>query len=166
MLRAFGWVVTFRDFPAGSWQTVGGEEMMRDALTLFTKGRAEFYLNGERRQDRVPGVLSSEHDKTWDGGTFTLKYVEPTTRVCIPRLAKANRRRLPDVTKVELKQGETLNLAVGTKLLVCLGELRVGERVFGEEQHLHVQSGEQLAVATKYTILLDFTYAPRPLLQS
>ena len=76
--RAFRWVVTFRDFPVGSWQTVDGGSMMTQAPTLFTKGRAEFFLDGVQRGDRVPGTLSSEHEVVGLGGTFKLSYVEPT----------------------------------------------------------------------------------------
>jgi hypothetical protein len=58
--RAFKWVVTFRDFPAGSWQFTDYEMLVNGSLTLFTKGRAEFWLGDERREDRTPGVLSTE----------------------------------------------------------------------------------------------------------
>lgn len=118
--RAFRWVVTFRDFPEGSFQTVDGDSMMTEALTLFTKGRAEFFLDDVQRGDRVPGILSSEHDVVGQGGTFTIKYLEPTTRVCIPR--NINRGKLPVVEKLTLKAGETYPFH--GNYLVCLGAVQ------------------------------------------
>lgn len=161
--RAFGWVVTFRDFAAGSWQTVGGDEMMTEALTYFTKGRAEFYLDGERRGDRVPGILSSEHDVVGQGGTFTIKYVEPTSRVCIPRAAKANKRQLPNVRQLDLQRGDALLVRPGFKALVCLGSVTVGDREFKEETTFEVRTGDMKIIATAdRVLLLDFTDASRP----
>ncbi len=149
--RAFGWVVTFRDFPVGCYQTVDGDSMMTQALTCFTKGRAEFYLDGERRGDRVPGILSSEHDIVGQGGTFTIKYVEPTTRLCIP--AKINKNRLPNVKKKILQAGDTLN--VSGKYLVCLGTIEVNGKVFEEERSFFTTE-PRTATALKPTILLQF----------
>lgn len=126
--RAFHWVVAFRDFPAGSYQTIDGDSMVKEALTLFTKGRAEFYYNGVRRADRVPGVLSTEHDIDWEGGEFLLKYVEPTSRICIP--SKINRGKLPVVEKVVLVANSTYELE--GKYLVCVGSLSVNGKLFGE----------------------------------
>lgn len=160
--RAFGWVVTFRDFPAGSYQTVDGDSMMTEALTLFTKGRAEFYLDGERRGDRVPGILSSEHDVVGRGGTFELRYVVPTTRVCIPRRSSANRNQLPAVKKLVFEEAQQRVFEVGTKVLVCLGSVKIGDRVFSEEQTFEVKSAQVMAEVAPSTILLDFTDAPRP----
>lgn len=161
--RAFGWVVTFRDFPIGAYQTVDGNSMMTEALTYFTKGRAEFYLNGERRKDRVPGILSSEHDVVGEGGTFTLKYVEPTTRVCIPLKAKANKNKIPTVSQLDLRKGETLLVRPGFKALVCLGSVRVNDRIFKEESPVAVESGDlKLEALDDRVLLLDFTNCPRP----
>jgi len=160
--RVFGWVVTFRDFPTGSWQTVGGDEMMTRALTLFTKGRAEFYLDGERRGDRVPGILSSEHEPVGLDGTFTLRYVEPTTRVCIPAGFMIHRGQLPQVTKIVLEEGQTLSVDAGFKALVCLGQVQIEDRTFDEESTFAVRSEQVQVVARKYTILLDFTHSNAP----
>jgi hypothetical protein len=152
--RAFGWIITFRDFPVGCHQVVGGDAMMTEALTLFTKGRAEFYLDGERRGDRIPGILSSEHELVGLDGTFTLRYVEPTTRLCVP--ASFNRGRLPTVQKLQLQEEETVNASPGDKYLVCLGKIAVKDRTFSEEQSF--QLGEDPAVLTciQSAILLKF----------
>lgn len=161
--RAFGWVITFRDFPAGSYQKVDGNTMMTEALTYFTKGRAEFYLDGVRRKDRVPGILSNEHEVVGQGGTFTIKYVEPTTRVCIPTKAKANKGKQPAVIQLDLKRGDTLLVRPGFKALVCLGEIKVGDTVFKEESTVDVKSGDfKLEALSERVLLLDFTNSPRP----
>jgi len=151
--RAFGWVVTFRDFPVGSWQNVGGDEMMTHALTFFTKGRAEFYLDGVRRGDRIPGILSSEYEPVGQDGMFELKYVEPTTRVCIPRYV--NNDQLPNVKKIHLT--EPITVKAGFKALVCLGSVTVGEKVFEEEKTISVSSPEVTLVPNGDCYLLDFT---------
>jgi hypothetical protein len=151
--RAFRWVVTFRDFPIGSRQTVDGDSMMTEALTLFTKGRAEFYLDGVRRGDRVPGILSSEYEPVGQGGTFELRYVEPTTRVCIPR--KANGDKLPNVKKIMLKAGERFEVPSMARYLVCLGSVLIGEKTFVAEQSF--QNGYMKPLMTlEDTILLEF----------
>lgn len=151
--RAFKWVVTFRDFPKDSWQTVDGDSMMTKALTLFTKGRAEFFLDGIQRQDRVPGTLSSEHELVGLGGTFTLRYVEPTSRLCIP--AKINQGKLPTVKKHIHSADEIFEVPAGIKLLVCLGEIEVNGKIFKEEQSVQVPNGG-LCKAISDVILLEF----------
>jgi len=150
--RAFGWVVTFRDFPARSFQTVDGDSMMTEALTLFTKGRAEFYLNGDRRGDRVPGTLSSEHEVVGQGGTFKLVYVEPTTRVCIP--ANINNHKLPIVSKFMFEEEQHQVLQPG-KYLVCLGVVAIADREFTEERSFELAE-PKLTLAMKPSILLQF----------
>jgi hypothetical protein len=151
--RAFKWVVTFRDFPKDSWQTVDGDSMMAQALTLFTKGRAQFFLDGVQRQDRVPGTLSSEHEPVGLGGTFTLRYVEPTSRLCIP--AKINQGKLPTVKKHMHHAGDTFEFTAGMKLLVCLGEIEVNGKIFKEEQSVQVPNGGK-CTAISDVILLEF----------
>lgn len=149
--RAFGWIVTFRDFPSGSHQTVDGDSMMTEALTFFTKGRAEFYLDGVRRGDRVPGILSSEHDVVGQGGTFTLRYVEPTTRLCIP--AVINHNRLPGVKKLELEPNQPV--LVNGKFLVCLGSVSVMGKDIAEESSFQT-SEPRLILAAGGATLLQF----------
>lgn len=152
--RAFRWVVTFRDFPVGSYQTVDGDSMMTEALTLFTKGRAEFYLDGVRRLDRLPGVLSTEYEVVGQGGTFELRYVEPTTRLCIP--ANINRNELPIVKKHVLEAGVPQTFKAGSKLLVCLGQVAINHhKLFKEEQSVQL-IGDATIEADRPTILLEF----------
>lgn len=153
--RAFGWVVTFRDFPVGSYQIVRGAEMMTEAVTMFTRGRAEFYLNGERRGDRLPGILSSEHEPLGLDGEFKLVYVEPTTRVCIP--AEINNGKLPFVSKIVLNAGESIELRVGSRFLVCLGEVSVSDRTFVEEQTFTIVNVPKTLTANTDSILLNFS---------
>jgi len=157
--RAFDWIVTFRDFPVGSWQTVDGDSMMTEALTLFTKGRAEFYLNGTRRLDRVPGILSTEHDVVGRGETFKLIYVEPTTRLCMPTMV--NKGLQPEVSKVMLKAGDKLELPVGYRGLVCAGAIAIDGNIFYEEHTFKVSTDLKTAVAIDDTIILDFTNAKK-----
>lgn len=154
--RAFHWIFSFRDFEPGTIQWIGGREMMTQAVTLFTKGRAEFYLDGVRRGDRVPGILSSEHEPVGLDGEFKLVYVEPTTRVCIP--AAFNRGQLPLVKKHHAVDDQTIGFIPGQKLLVCSGEL-VLDRVILPEQSVTIK--EPMYVELKAgTLLLEFLNAP------
>ncbi len=149
--RAFRWVVTFRDFPAECRQLVQGHSMFSGALTLFTKGRAEFYLDGVRRGDRVPGILSAEHEPVGTDGVFELRYVEPTTRLCIP--AAINGGKLPDVLKIQLLADESIELT--GQFLVCVGQVQVDGRTFSEEQTFTCDAPKTFT-ATTDTILLEF----------
>lgn len=150
--RAFGWVVTFRDFPVGSYQTVRGAEMMTEAITFFTRGRAEFYLDGVRRGDRVPGILSAEHEPLGLDGEFKLVYVEPTTRVCIPAVINGN--RLPTVVKHV--PTESFQAKPGQRFLVCLGGVQTGDKAFEVEQSFKIGTSSVLVVPTADTMLLEF----------
>lgn len=149
--RAFGWVVTFRDFPEGSYQTVGGDGMMTEALTLFTKGRAEFYLDDVKRGDRLPGILSSEHEPVGLDGTFKLVYVEPTTRLCIP--AFINKGKLPTVVKYHISKGSLISL--DGKFLLCLGRLDVNGKTIEEEKSFQTIE-PRISRALEESILLEF----------
>lgn len=149
--RAFGWVVTFRDFPTGSFQTVDGNSMMTEALTLFTKGRAEFYLDGVKRGDRVPGTLSSEHEPVGLGGQFEIRYVERTSRLCIP--GNINGNKLPKVVKHMLNKGELI--AVDGCFLVCLGSIDINAKTIEEEKTFRT-TGPRTGRALEDCILLEF----------
>ncbi len=151
--RAFNWVVTFRDFPEGSWQTVDSEGMIKDAVTLFTKGRAEFYLDDIRRADRLPGVLSTEHEAFPPDSTFKLVYTEPTTRVCIPR--KINVDNLPSVEKILIGANATFNTKPNGRYLVCLGNISVGGKTFAEEKTFSTKESKE-CMALQDVILLEF----------
>jgi hypothetical protein len=125
--------------------------MFSGALTLFTKGRAEFYLDGVRRGDRVPGILSAEHEPVGTDGVFELRYVEPTTRLCIP--AGINGNRLPEVVKTQLQAGESIDLT--GQYLVCAGQVQVGDKTFLEEQTFTCDKPRTFT-AKADTILLEF----------
>jgi hypothetical protein len=152
--RAFKWVITFRDYPAESYQVIRGKEMMSEAITLFTKGRAEFFLDDVKRGDRVPGILSTEHELVGEDGTFKLVYTEPTTRLCI--YAGNNKDKLPIVNKLEINAGESVILQPGFKGLVCLGSVTINGKVFDEERTFIVGSVERECVANSKVIILEF----------
>jgi hypothetical protein len=149
--------VTFKDYPAESYQTVRGAEMMTEAVTLFTRGRAEFWLNGSRRGDRVPGTLSTEHEPVGTDGEFRLVYVERTSRICIP--AAINGDKLPKVKKIMLNKDDTIELSNGKRMLVCIGRVNISDRVFAEQDTFEVTAGTKTLTADESTILLDFTEA-------
>lgn len=140
--RAFKWVITFRDFPAGSWQEVDGSKMMTHALTLFTKGRALFFQDGVQLPDRVPGILSSDYEPTGLSSTFKLEYVEPTTRLCIP--AMLNDGVLPEVEKIELSPGQVHAAKAAERFLVCLGNAKVNGKIIEEERTFHLKQDSEI----------------------
>jgi hypothetical protein len=131
--------------------------MMTEAVTLFTRGRAEFWLDDTRRADRVPGTLSTEHEPVQTDGTFKLVYVEQTSRICIPAII--NKNRLPKVKKIMLNKGGVIELAEGARMLVCVGRVSISDRVFAEQDTFEVITGTKTLTADEFTILLDFTEA-------
>ena len=155
MKRAFKWIVHFRDFPEGCIQEFSGEQIQKDALTFFTKGKAEFYYGNLKRPDRIPGILSSEQETWWDKGTFTIHYKEPTTRVCIAR--HLNKGLLPAVKKLEFNQGETFILNPPFKGLMCLGSIQLDDRIFNEEQTFNIISENKIFKSLSKVYILDFT---------
>lgn len=155
--RAFGWVFVIRSFPAGATQTVDGPGMLADAVTLITKGKAEVYLDGQRRLDRGPGFLTSDMNPVGREGDFEIHYVEPTTRVCVP--AALNKRKIPNVTLIKLEAGEAKTVPVGSKLFVALGEVTAGTTVFAEETSFTATPETTSIVASVPSILMDFTKA-------
>lgn len=124
--------------------------MLDGSLTLFTKGRAEFWLGETRRNDRVPGTLSTELEIPVSDESFKLVYIEPTTRLCIP--ARINQGRLPTVTKVMLEAGE--NIELEGHYLVCLGSMSVNSKKFDEERTFVTEGA--IGTALDRTILLKF----------
>lgn len=157
--RAFGWVVFFRDFAQYSEQEIITPQIIEEAVTLFTKGRAELWVNDVQETDRLPGLFSLEKEPRTDNSVKTWKFVytEPTTRVCIAQ--EYNRNKLPNVTKIELADGETIEFSPGFRGLVCLGSIVFPSRTFLEEQSFTVVSTPKTAQAQGRTFILDFTNA-------
>jgi hypothetical protein len=155
-IRAFRWLVLFRDFPKDCEQRFYGKSMVTEAITLFTKGRAQLLFDGEPQEDRVPGTFSGDYvpDDSWEGKQFRLIHLEPTTRVCIP--LTLNRKDLPTVTKIELNDGETREFSVGFRGLVCLGSLTIGSRMFPEETSFRVVDSAKTGQSSGRTIILKF----------
>lgn len=156
--RAFGWIVSFRDFTQGCRQVFGGNGTDVEAISLLTKGRYEHYYKGGRNPDRVSGDITSEIADYWTQGVFEHKYVEPSTRVCIYRWF--NNGRLPEVRKIEMQEGEEILLPAGAKLLICLGSVQAADKVFEEESVLMVGGTPRHCKAIQRNVLmLDFTNA-------
>lgn len=154
--RSFGWIVLFREFPKDAEQRFYGRSMVDDAVTLFTKGFAELYYDGQRQTDRVPGTFSLDYTSQaeWEGKVFRLVYTEPTTRICIPKTM--NRGSLPQVTKIELAHGQSYEFPVGFKGLVCLGKLCFQDREISEENIFKIVDQEKTATANGNVIVLRF----------
>ena len=151
--NSFGWVVTFRDFPAGSYQTTESDNLAKHALSLYTKGCGEFYCDGKRLADRVPGTLSSEHPEDWCGTNYKTVFNVPTTRLCIP--AELNNWKLPTFKMYLLEQGESRLVEAGGKFLLCLGSVDVNNKVFKEEQSF-TNANEAFVTALEKVILLEY----------
>ncbi len=154
--RVFKWLVLFRDFPAECEQRFYGKSMVEDAVTLFTKGRAQLYYDGQLQEDRLPGTFSRDYsvDDSWEGKVFRLVHLEPTTRVCMPLVL--NRKGLPPVTKIDLSDGESLEFSVGFRGLVCLGSIIIAERSFPEETSFKIVDSPKIGRAVGRTLILRF----------
>jgi hypothetical protein len=156
--RAFSWIVMFRNFPAGCQQTFNGNSEEPEAISLHTKGRYEYYYKDGCNSSSIIGTLTSEIFEFWKQGTFNVTYVEPTTRVCIYRWF--NNGRLPDVQKVVLQQNQELMLPPKTKMLVCLGSVQIGDKVFSEETTFTIgDTARQCKALDSNVLMIDFTNA-------
>lgn len=153
--RAFKWLYLIRSFPKDSIQILD-REMIDNTVSIFTDGRAEFYHEEERRDDRVPGTFSKEADLTDLNGNFIIKYTEDTSRICIP--AMINKGKIPTVKKIILDQHSVTSFSKGFKCLICVGKLRVNEKIFEKYNTVQLQSDSEFEALEK-TILLDFTDA-------
>lgn len=155
--NAFGWIVLFKDFPEGSWQTMVGDpdSAWDEAITLFLKGNTAILYNGQHMHDRRPGYLSSSAPEWWQGGEIELRYTESASRLCI--FKGINSDKIPNVTKIELDSGQEITLPPGSKMLVCLGSVEVSNKTFNAEKTFSVGEESRVIKALDRVIMLDFT---------
>jgi hypothetical protein len=153
--RAFGWIAVFLSFRAGITQTLTYTNLPEEERTyIYTRGKAELYINGQHITTLVPGSVSSDLPKTELGATFELRFIEETSRVCLP--AAVNRGKVPTIRKIILEPGESFEGVHGERFLVCLGSVSIGARTFAEKESFEVSSTSVSATATERTIVIQF----------
>jgi hypothetical protein len=153
--RAFGWIAVFLSFRAGITQTLTYTNLPEEERTyIYTRGKAELYINDQYITTLVPGSVSTDLPKTELGAKFELRFIEETSRVCMP--AAANHGVVPTIRKIMLEPGESFNSIQGERFLVCSGTVSIGERSFTEKESFEVSSTSVLATATERTIVIQF----------
>jgi hypothetical protein len=153
--RAFGWITVFLSFRAGITQTLTYTNLPEEERTyIYTRGKAELYINDQYVTTLVPGSVSTDLPSTELGAKFELRFIEETTRVCMP--ATSNHGKVPKIRKIMLEPGESFEGAHGERFLVCLGSVSIGARTFAEKESFEVSSTSISATATERTIVVQF----------
>lgn len=150
--RVFGTIVHQKNIGAGETFDFSIEKSVLseqyENKTLFTKGR----ITGTREDgsplpvERVPGT----HTMTLGvvpSGNFTFTAQEDSEWWCINGPANRLNQRAAQAKIFSLKAGASKTLEVGTKLLVCVGELQIDDTVFGAEKAIELTSNSKTAVA-------------------
>lgn len=150
--KVFGWVVHHKRISAGSGYTITLTENASSEtlgnITLFTKGR----ITGERRgggapvADRVAGVHNMNRDFIPEG-TFDFVAQEDSEFWCFNH--GVNKGSLPNVRLFLLKENESAELFVGTKLLLCNGAMSAGAQTFGSGSALDVVTEDLTVTASE-----------------
>lgn len=150
--RVFGAIVHQKTINAGETfdfsiaKTIPSEQY--ENKTLFTKGR----ITGTREDgsplpvERVPGT----HTMTLNlvpSGNFTFTAQEDSEWWCINGEANKLNKRAMQAKIFSLKSGASTTLAVGTKLLVCAGNLQIDDTVFGDGKAVELTTTPKTAVA-------------------
>jgi hypothetical protein len=141
--RVFGTIVHQKTFPIGETFKItvakDTDSTQYGDKTLFTKGR----VTGVRSDgtplpfERVPGVNNLSRELI-PAGEFTFTAQEDSEWWCINALANRLNKRALQVAVFSLKAGADTTLNVGTKLLVCAGELQINDMVFGAGEAIEV----------------------------
>ncbi len=156
--RAFGWIVSFRDFAANTEQKFKLNQSNIDAVTFLCKGHVRAFLEDQFWLETTnPGDSSDSQvyapqakDKTWK-----FVYATDTTRVCI--FKDFNKGQLPKLTTLVLDDGQSYEFPVGYKGLVCTGSLEFENKTFDIEKNFTIVNGAKIATARGQTFILDFT---------
>jgi hypothetical protein len=128
--KAFGWRIEQVSVPAGGTfesgirvDTPKGQLVDR---TLYVKGRATgVHSNGTHSvKPRVPGFYVDDLPDVLPRGTIKFTATSDLEWFCINY--GLNNRRLPNVQKVHVVAGGSVELPVGARLFICSGEGTIG----------------------------------------
>lgn len=126
----FGWNLHFARMRAGEFENRRvPQDVPRSKnpyLALWTKGRIDIVRQDDDQvmPSRTPGYYSAERPDV-QKGTYVMTAVEDSEWWCID--AQANGNKLPAVSPLRLSAGDCLELPAESRVLLCAGELLVGE---------------------------------------
>jgi hypothetical protein len=151
----FGWAIQHFKLSAGEQFVVLARDNIprsdMSAKTFYTVGRmnAVHELAGVDTPDRPAGFFSpNELPDVLTRGKTTLTAVTDSEWWCLEGKLMANKGKAPVMTPVILEQGQSAQLPVGTKLLVCEGSGTIGSQTFSQAQAVTVATAEKTLVAT------------------
>ena len=164
--RAFGWLLHRGNIPQGTttiWKlddTVPRSEF--GSIFFWVKGAIQIKLIGQEENVtllRSAGDLSLDFNATlgdlWSG-SFETTALEDSERWCI--LKRYNRLTLPNINKLVLTVSSSVELPIGTKLLICRGTgMLTGNIVVEGPQTITVTSSDIILTATTDIYGLYFT---------
>jgi hypothetical protein len=125
LLTVFGWKVHRHEMPVGSCVKIFSEQTLNreDApnLTFQVKGESKVTnSNGGDFPNRVAGMFSGDRGQH-PAGLTTLIPMSDVEFWCFNY--HYNRRRLPELTPIRLRNAESLDVPEGSKVLLCLGSV-------------------------------------------
>jgi hypothetical protein len=151
----FGWAIQHFKLSAGEQFVVLARDNIprsdMSAKTFYTVGRmnAAHELTGVYTPDRPAGFFSpNELPDVLTRGKTTLTAVTDSEWWCLEGKLAANKGKAPVMTPVVLEQGQSAQLPVGTKLLVCEGSGTIGNQTFSQAQAVTIATEEKALVAT------------------
>jgi hypothetical protein len=151
----FGWAIQHFKLPEGEkFVVLARDNILRSDMsskTFYTVGRmnAAHELEGVYTPDRPAGFFSpNELPEVLTRGKTTLTAATNSEWWCLEGKLPANKGKAPVMTPVVLEQGQSAQLPIGTKLLVCEGAGVVGNKAFSKSQAFEVATEEKTLVAT------------------
>jgi len=151
----FGWAIQHFKLNAGEQFVVLARDNIprsdMSAKTFYTVGRmnAAHEMAGVYTPDRPAGFFSpNELPDVLTRGKTTLTAEVNSEWWCLEGKLTPNKGKAPLMTPVVLEQGQSVQLPVGTKLLVCEGVGAIGDRTFSQAQALTVATEEKTLTAT------------------
>lgn len=151
----FGWAIQHFKLNAGEQFVVLARDNIprstMSAKTFYTVGRmnAEHETAGVYTPDRPAGFFSpNQLPDVLTRGKTTLTAVTDSEWWCLEGKLSPNKGKAPVMTPVILEQGQSAQLPVGTKLLVCEGSGTIGNQTFSQAQAVKVATAEKTLVAT------------------
>lgn len=155
IINVFKWMAEISEIPENT--VLNFESSSNPNISLFLKGRAECYIDDTRVGDRIPGMFINSSISAKPDKKINLKYLEPSKSL---KIYNPFSKTLPIVSKIDLGQGQTIDLEIGFKGLVCLGEIKIDDKIIGEEKTFMLSNKDKCCIAlSPKVIILNFTNA-------
>ena len=158
--KFFGWIVCQLKLAANnSFKVSNAAEIpveQLDTQTLYTKGRITGVdVNGNTTPERIPGFYLRDAVSMVPAGEHVYTTQEDSEWWCID--AKLNHAQLPTTQIFRLNNGQSTDLPVGTRVILCEGTLSVGGGTIDAPTAAFINSAPKnvTAVGDCYGYLID-----------